>query len=173
MASTTMTPLNAKVKPKEKELFAKICDEIGTTPSNAIRMFVAAFNKRGGFPFESNAFEAVPGAVQAQGANERKATAEEAVAAIAQVCERFPAIKSAYLFGSLARGSYRDSSDVDIRLVLDRSKQFNLRDLAQFSKQIEQLTQREVDVVSSDNIGNEALSEAIKKDGVLAYERKA
>ncbi len=171
MASTTMTPLNAKVKPEEKELFAKICDEIGTTPSNAIRMFVAAFNKHGGFPFENKAFEATQAATQDEHA--RKATAAEAVAAIAQVCERFPAIKSAYLFGSLARGSYNDDSDVDIRLVLDRSMQFNLRDLAQFSKQVEQLTQREVDVISSDNIGNEALSSAIKKDGILAYERKA
>ena len=29
-----------------------ICDEIGTSPSNAIRMFVSAFNRRGGFPFD-------------------------------------------------------------------------------------------------------------------------
>ena len=29
------------------------CDEIGTTPSNAIRMFISAFNKRGGFLFDT------------------------------------------------------------------------------------------------------------------------
>ena len=35
-----------------------ICDEIGTSPSNAIRMFVSAFNRRGGFPFDpSNPYE--------------------------------------------------------------------------------------------------------------------
>ena len=32
--------------------FSMICDEIGTSPSNAIRMFVSAFNRRGGFPFD-------------------------------------------------------------------------------------------------------------------------
>lgn len=28
------------------------CSALGTTPSNAIRMFVSAFNRRGGFPFD-------------------------------------------------------------------------------------------------------------------------
>ena len=52
MATATMGTITAKVKDNEKTLFAKTCDEIGTSPSNAIRMFVAAFNKRGGFPFD-------------------------------------------------------------------------------------------------------------------------
>ena len=52
MATTAMGTITAKVKNKEKSLFAKTCDEIGTSPSNAIRMFITAFNKRGGFPFD-------------------------------------------------------------------------------------------------------------------------
>lgn len=52
MATTTMGTITAKVKNNEKSLFAKTCDEIGTSPSNAIRMFITAFNKRGGFPFD-------------------------------------------------------------------------------------------------------------------------
>lgn len=28
------------------------CEQIGTSPSNALRMFVSAFNRRGGFPFD-------------------------------------------------------------------------------------------------------------------------
>ena len=52
MATATMGTITAKVKDNEKSLFAKTCDEIGTSPSNAIRMFVTAFNKRGGFPFD-------------------------------------------------------------------------------------------------------------------------
>ncbi len=170
MASTAMTPLNAKVKPEEKELFTKICDEIGTTPSNALRMFVAAFNKQGGFPFSISS-------VNADNA-ERKPSAiasanrEEALKAISQVCENFPAISKALLFGSLARGTYDADSDIDIRLTLDRSKRFNLRDLAQLSKQIEQLTHREVDIVTSDHLKNQQLAESIRKDGILAYERK-
>lgn len=52
MATTAMGTITAKVKNNEKSLFAKTCDEIGTSPSNAIRMFITAFNKRGGFPFD-------------------------------------------------------------------------------------------------------------------------
>lgn len=53
MASTTMNTISAKVKSSEKSLFTKTCDDIGTSPSNAIRMFISAFNKRGGFPFDT------------------------------------------------------------------------------------------------------------------------
>lgn len=45
-------PVVGKVTEEEKKKFTAVCDEIGTTPSNAIRMFVSAFNKRGGFPFD-------------------------------------------------------------------------------------------------------------------------
>lgn len=47
----TMEPISAKLRHDEKTTFAEVCGSIGTTPSNAIRMFVSAFNKRGGFPF--------------------------------------------------------------------------------------------------------------------------
>ncbi len=47
-----MTPIVAKVMPQEKELFFEATERIGTTPSNAIRMFIAAFNRVGTFPFE-------------------------------------------------------------------------------------------------------------------------
>lgn len=47
-----MVSISAKLRPDEKRLFTKTCESIGTSPSNAIRMFVSAFNKRGGFPFD-------------------------------------------------------------------------------------------------------------------------
>ena len=47
-----MEPISAKLRHDEKKTFSEVCDSIGTTPSNAIRMFVSAFNKRGGFPFD-------------------------------------------------------------------------------------------------------------------------
>lgn len=47
-----MTPVVAKVLPSEKEKFFEVTEQIGTTPSNAIRMFIAAFNRAGTFPFE-------------------------------------------------------------------------------------------------------------------------
>lgn len=47
-----MTPIVAKVMPTEKDRFFQATEQIGTTPSNAIRMFIAAFNRAGTFPFE-------------------------------------------------------------------------------------------------------------------------
>ena len=46
--------LTTKVTPDEKKGFLEACAEIGTTPSNALRMFVSAFTKRGGFPFDTS-----------------------------------------------------------------------------------------------------------------------
>lgn len=47
-----MTPVVAKVLPEEKAAFAAATRHVGTTPSNAIRMFIAAFNRCGTFPFD-------------------------------------------------------------------------------------------------------------------------
>jgi DNA-damage-inducible protein J len=52
MSKDLMEPITSKLRPEEKRDFLRISDSIGTTPSNAIRMFVSAFNKRGGFPFD-------------------------------------------------------------------------------------------------------------------------
>ena len=97
---------------------------------------------------------------------------EKAKQAIREVSAQFPAIKKAYLFGSFARGTFTDNSDIDIRVKLDRSIPFNLRDLAQYSKRIERVCGREVDVVSSKKIKNKQLEAAINRDKELVYERK-
>lgn len=52
MSTAVMEPISSKLRSDEKATFIATCDSIGTTPSNAIRMFVSAFNKRGGFPFD-------------------------------------------------------------------------------------------------------------------------
>lgn len=41
-------PLSTKVTGAEKKRFVETCDAIGTSPSNALHMFVSAFNRRGG-----------------------------------------------------------------------------------------------------------------------------
>ncbi len=53
--SEKMTPIVAKVMPAEKDRFFEATELIGTTPSNAIRMFISAFNRAGTFPFEITA----------------------------------------------------------------------------------------------------------------------
>lgn len=97
---------------------------------------------------------------------------EKTKQAIREASAQFPAIKKAYLFGSFARGTFTDNSDVDIRVKLDRSIPFNLRDLAQYSKRIERACGREVDVVSAKKIKNKQLEAAINRDKELVYERK-
>lgn len=96
----------------------------------------------------------------------------EAIEAVRRACKLYPSVKQAYLFGSMARNQYTDASDIDLRVVLDRSIPFNLHDLAHLAKQIENETKREVDIVSAERIKNESLKAAIKRDGVLIYERK-
>lgn len=101
-------------------------------------------------------------------ANDKRFVADK----IREVCSRFPAIERAYLFGSFARGTYSDKSDVDVRLDIGTSRTFNLRDLEHFSKQVEQLTGRSADVVTARTIKNTALREAIERDKELIYERE-
>lgn len=45
MSTVVMEPISSKLRSDEKSAFIATCDSIGTTPSNAIRMFVSAFNK--------------------------------------------------------------------------------------------------------------------------------
>lgn len=47
-----MSSVVAKIPSAEKDRFFEATQLIGTTPSNAIRMFIAAFNREGTFPFE-------------------------------------------------------------------------------------------------------------------------
>jgi DNA-damage-inducible protein J len=46
------TPVAARVDDDQARAFRQLTKELGTTPGDAIRVFVAAFNARGGFPFE-------------------------------------------------------------------------------------------------------------------------
>ncbi len=44
--------VSAKLRMDEKGRFIVITDEIGASPSNAIRMLVFASNRQGGLPFD-------------------------------------------------------------------------------------------------------------------------
>jgi DNA-damage-inducible protein J len=45
-------PIVSKVTKAEKAQFIDTTHKLGTNPSNAIRMFISAFNRRGAFPFD-------------------------------------------------------------------------------------------------------------------------
>lgn len=50
MATVVATEsISAKLHKDEKDRSSAVCDEIGASPSNAIRMCTSAFNRRGGF----------------------------------------------------------------------------------------------------------------------------
>lgn len=91
---------------------------------------------------------------------------------VSEVAATHPAIRKAWLFGSYARGTQTEESDIDIRIELDRSKRFNLHDLASAAKRIEQESGRPCDIVSATTIGNEDLARAIERDKVLLYDRQ-
>ena len=58
-----MTPVVAKVLPEEKAAFAAATPLVGTTPSTASRMFIAAVHRCGTFPVAispNGAFGAAP-----------------------------------------------------------------------------------------------------------------
>lgn len=44
--------LATRVDDEQGELFKETAKRLGTTPSDALRMFVASFNACGGFPYE-------------------------------------------------------------------------------------------------------------------------
>jgi addiction module RelB/DinJ family antitoxin len=44
--------ITAKVSKSQKNQFERITKSIGTTPANAIKMFIVKFNNTQGFPFE-------------------------------------------------------------------------------------------------------------------------
>lgn len=90
MTQAAMAPISAKLRQDEKDIFQKTCEAIGTSPSNAIRMFVSAFNKKGGFPFDlSNPYgfnaetlQAMDDAITGNGVSGPYASTEEMFAAL-------------------------------------------------------------------------------------------
>ena len=91
--------------------------------------------------------------------------------AIAKEAAKFPAIEKVILFGSFATGHATEESDIDLRLVIDRTEPFSLFDLARFQKAVRQETGHEVDTITADEILNKNLAAAINREGVTIYER--
>ncbi len=54
MSTPAMENLNVKIDAEDKRLFIEFTRRMGTTPSNAVRMFVRAFNESKGFPFDTS-----------------------------------------------------------------------------------------------------------------------
>lgn len=96
---------------------------------------------------------------------------ETVLSIISSISKEYPAIEQAFLFGSFARGTQSSESDVDVQLILDRNERFNLRDLSRFAKRIEELTHRECDIVTADDLNDAEFAKNLEAERILAYER--
>lgn len=78
-------------------------------------------------------------------------------------------VEKAYLFGSYSRGEAKMTSDIDILLEVD--KELSLFHFAAIQMQLEDLLQKEVDLVSTKGL-SPYIGKYIHQDKILLYERK-
>lgn len=89
--------------------------------------------------------------------------------AIRELCEKFH-VERLYLFGSAAKGTLKEESDVDF---LVKFKPFDLYfyfdNYMDFQNQLQELFQRKVDLVEEQSLRNPILIESINKNKKLIY----
>ncbi|MBK9982557.1 MAG: XRE family transcriptional regulator [Saprospiraceae bacterium] len=78
-------------------------------------------------------------------------------------------VTKAWIFGSFARGDDTPQSDIDVMIDVPSEQKFNLFDLAEVQHQIEQRTNKKVDVVMLKGIRPE-MEKRITQDKILIYE---
>jgi predicted nucleotidyltransferase len=94
---------------------------------------------------------------------------EETIHKIRDVFSHYPWIEKAILYGSRAKGTYRDGSDIDIALVGDG---MDITLLNAIRGEIDDLLlPYTFDISSLSSIDNHDLVEHIKRVGVVLYQR--
>lgn len=94
---------------------------------------------------------------------------DEQMRCLCDVFTRFPSVKSAVLFGSRAKGTFRAGSDVDLAV-----KGCSETDVIQLSAALNEETVLPFffDVVSYETIQNGDLIEHIERVGITVYENQ-
>ena len=87
---------------------------------------------------------------------------------IAEYFKTQPVLK-AWLFGSYSRGEQTKDSDVDILVLLDKSRPIGLKFFGMWND-LEELIGRKVDLVSDGTLLPFA-QQSVEKDKILIYER--
>lgn len=153
--------LSIRMDEQTKKEFARFCEEVGMSVSTAVNLFARQSLRERKIPFEISL------------ANAPSQVLDRAIIAssVAKSATGFSAISSVTLFGSYARGEANPKSDIDLRITYDPEGRFSIMNLAAFVDEIERSTGKSVDVVSTHNIENEELANAIEREGVLLYER--
>jgi len=88
---------------------------------------------------------------------------------ISSLCKKHPKVIAAYLFGSYAKESAGEGSDVDIALILEDHKPNNFEYL-NFKVSIERVMNKNVDLTILNHAG-EILKHQVRKYGIIIYEK--
>ena len=167
----TRLPVTMRLPRREVELVSEYAQAAGVTKTEAFLHFLRLGLQADDSSERLASIERSVGEILRRLTEGTPLDASSIGGAVAEEAVHFPAIKQAILFGSYARGDATAESDVDIRLVVDRKEQFSLYDLARFQKAVERRLGLEVDVITADDIKDRNLAEAIRREGVLVYER--
>ena len=85
---------------------------------------------------------------------------------VAQIAEKY-GVKKVFLFGSRARGDYREDSDYDFSI--DQGSLVNLRDFLNFIDELESALNCKVNVVCRDDVGKSGFYQSMTADEILIY----
>ena len=94
---------------------------------------------------------------------------KEIQAMIIPVCKEQPAIMAVYLFGSVASGTAKASSDVDVAVLLDKRK-LDSFSLLTFITRLEEVLECHVDVVMLHS-ATELFKYEVRRSGKVIYDR--
>jgi len=90
---------------------------------------------------------------------------------IERICRRLP-VKRLGLFGSALSQNFSQSSDIDVLVIFDSGENIDLFDkYFELKEQLEEILQREIDLVVDKKFKNPVLREAIDRTRIVIYER--
>ncbi len=90
---------------------------------------------------------------------------------IERVCRRLP-VKRLGLFGSALSENFSQASDVDVLVIFDSDENIDLFDkFFDLKEQLEEIFQREVDLVVDRKFRNPVLRKSIDRTRTIIYER--
>ena len=90
---------------------------------------------------------------------------------ISALCLQEPAVDAAYIFGSRAKGSTGSERDLDVALLLNRTRGQGFS-LLSFMSSLERACECRVDVVILNHAG-EILKHEVRRTGRLVFERES
>lgn len=81
-------------------------------------------------------------------------------------------VDKVWIFGSFSRGEERPDSDIDILVAITPGAKFSLLDHSRMICDLEEILQRDVDVVKEGTLMPFAI-DSVERDKILIYERTA